>query len=366
MPSLLKKLQYLYQCYFPNYEFSMNNVELMDEAYQLLNAVFIEELGRETKDNEDRPSPAQYTDVGIVTNKSKKVVAALESFKAPSIANNESKLKAYGIQQIPHDLWPRTICHSHLAVLQGYRDSWMGLHLLRHCYDYYIHQGMLISVAYCIPKLYSLYAAFGYKITSPPVNTIFGCRIPIALITFDKDHQKHKKSPFYKNCHAFSNWQISDKEQQLIKAFQQQTSAAENYISLNNTKTKSAISFPIWEGISQKAHEFLLKNAVWLKCPLGLQLIKQGGGGFDMGIVVSGTCKVVENDKEIATIKPGAIFGEMAFQTKGARTADVIINEEDTEVVLFSLSILKRMQADEDAVKLKTLIQNTINQRQGR
>ena len=229
---MLKKLQYLYQCYFPHYEFSMNHEKNLNEAYQLLDRVFVEELGRESEDENDRPSADKQADVGIVTIKSTRIIAALQSFSASHIADAPAKQKSYGIHHIPNELWLRTICHSHLAVQQDYRHSWMGLHLLRHCYDYYIHQGMLISVAYCIPKLYSLYSALGYKIMSQPENTMFGCRIPIGLITFDKQHLKAKHSPFYKICQHYSGWQINAKDTELIEEYKQRASVAENFMAL--------------------------------------------------------------------------------------------------------------------------------------
>ncbi len=123
------------------------------------------------------------------------------------------------------------------------------------------------------------------------------------------------------------------------------------------------MSFPLWHDFSDKDKSLLLKNAVWLKCPVGLYLIKQGGGGFDMGMLLSGHCKVVENGKIIGTIKEGELVGEVAFQTKGARIADVIVTDENTEIVFFSLSILKRIKNEAALHKLMSIIQNSMTER---
>ena len=82
-----------------------------------------------------------------------------------------------------------------------------------------------------------------------------------------------------------------------------------------------------------------------------------------MGMLLSGHCKVVENGKIIGTIKEGELVGEVAFQTKGARIADVIVTDENTEIVFFSLSILKRIKNEAALHKLMSIIQNSMTER---
>ena len=76
------------------------------------------------------------------------------------------------------------------------------------------------------------------------------------------------------------------------------------------------------------------------------KIFSQGDPGEDMYLILSGSVKVVIStesgkEKEIKTMTPGDIFGEMAFLGEGLRTATVIA-ETETELLRIDYKALER------------------------
>ena len=103
-------------------------------------------------------------------------------------------------------------------------------------------------------------------------------------------------------------------------------------------------------GISKEARKVFLKNAVQIKCQLNDVIIAEDDGGKSIGIVKDGSINVVKGGETIVELQKGDVFGEIAFVLNSKRTATLTAAEEDTEVVLFSVSAIKRLESDSDKI----------------
>jgi CRP-like cAMP-binding protein len=77
-------------------------------------------------------------------------------------------------------------------------------------------------------------------------------------------------------------------------------------------------------------------------------LIAENDGGKGFGFVRKGMVKVLVGDRTVALLGEGDIFGEIAYILDTRRIAKVVAASPDTEVVLFSLSAVKRLESEAD------------------
>jgi CRP/FNR family transcriptional regulator, cyclic AMP receptor protein len=68
--------------------------------------------------------------------------------------------------------------------------------------------------------------------------------------------------------------------------------------------------------------------------PAGHVLMRQGASGAEMFVIASGAVVVDHDGRELATLGPGSVVGEMALLSEGPRTATVTATEPSTLFVL--------------------------------
>jgi CRP/FNR family cyclic AMP-dependent transcriptional regulator len=68
--------------------------------------------------------------------------------------------------------------------------------------------------------------------------------------------------------------------------------------------------------------------------PAGQVLMRQGASGGEMFVIASGSVVVDRDGREVATLGPGSVVGEMALISEGPRTATVTTTEPSTLFVL--------------------------------
>src|SRR6185503_8554155 len=56
----------------------------------------------------------------------------------------------------------------------------------------------------------------------------------------------------------------------------------------------------------------------------GTQILTEGDDGNTMYVILEGSCRVARNGRKLATLGPGASFGELCLLSKGPRTATVV------------------------------------------
>jgi CRP-like cAMP-binding protein len=68
--------------------------------------------------------------------------------------------------------------------------------------------------------------------------------------------------------------------------------------------------------------------------PAGRRLIRQGELGHEAFVILDGSCRVLVDDVEVATLGPGDIVGEMGLLEVGTRSATVVT---DTQTHLLAM-----------------------------
>jgi len=86
---------------------------------------------------------------------------------------------------------------------------------------------------------------------------------------------------------------------------------------------------------TRKELRAISKSAKIMNLKKGAQIITEGDDGNTMYVVLVGTARVSRAGRKLATVGPGAAFGELALLSKGPRTATVVA-VSDMEVAIIT------------------------------
>lgn len=106
-------------------------------------------------------------------------------------------------------------------------------------------------------------------------------------------------------------------------------------------KKKNKNSYADWTAlfadIPKKDRYLLAKNATVIELPAGARLCRQGEVPREVFLLLGGVVRVVKRDKEVTTVGPGNLLGEMSVrQQKPFRNADVVA---DSDITVAAMSL---------------------------
>lgn len=91
----------------------------------------------------------------------------------------------------------------------------------------------------------------------------------------------------------------------------------------------------LFASCGKKELRAIAKTAKVVPVHSGTQIITEGDEGNTMYVILVGSCRVSRNGRKLATVGPGASFGELALLSKGPRTATVVA-VTDLEVAIIT------------------------------
>jgi CRP/FNR family transcriptional regulator, cyclic AMP receptor protein len=89
----------------------------------------------------------------------------------------------------------------------------------------------------------------------------------------------------------------------------------------NHTEHLSRV--PLFSALSNKDLAKVAKASDEVSIPAGKVLMEQGQTGREAFVILEGEATVKRNNRKVATLGPGACFGELALLDRGPRTATV-------------------------------------------
>lgn len=116
----------------------------------------------------------------------------------------------------------------------------------------------------------------------------------------------------------------------------------------------SLSSVRIFSSCGRKELRAISKTAKNVSVHSGTQIITEGEEGDTMYVVISGSARVSRSGRKLATVGPGAAFGELALLSKGPRTASVVA-VSDMEVAIIARRQLNRLLEDAPSFARKLL-----------
>jgi CRP-like cAMP-binding protein len=93
-------------------------------------------------------------------------------------------------------------------------------------------------------------------------------------------------------------------------------------------------SVPLFASCSRKELQTIARASDELSIPAGKTLVEQNDVGRECFVILEGSASVKRNGRKVATLGPGAYFGELSLLDKGPRTATVTADTPLTVLVL--------------------------------
>ena len=123
--------------------------------------------------------------------------------------------------------------------------------------------------------------------------------------------------------------------------------------ALEELETEGISAF---SGFSDEEEERCLKRSNIIECDAGDHVLKKGGAARNMFVVLHGTLEVRDDDRVVAVLTPGDVFGEMAFLLERPRALDVYAATDGVRVLSLSEGTLRKMILEDAEVAAKLLL----------
>jgi CRP-like cAMP-binding protein len=99
-------------------------------------------------------------------------------------------------------------------------------------------------------------------------------------------------------------------------------------------KIEGLRSVPLFSELGRRDLEQVARLADEVDLPAGHVLMREGENGTQAFIIVSGEAQVERGGRQLATVGPGAVLGEMALVAEGPRVATATLTKPSRLFVL--------------------------------
>lgn len=224
--------------------------------------------------------------------------------------------------------------------------------------------GSRFDFSQCSPALVPLYQRLGYRrFRENFMDDDLGYQVPLVLVTEDYAHLSLVNSPLIQIARGMNNpTETGSWFSRMFPKYAQapvETAMADDEFwhflarKLNQIPTAG---IPLLEGLSYpEALSFIRAGSV-LHCRKNMPIVKAGQLGREMFVILSGEARVLAGPEkaEIARLKRGDIFGELAYLTEAPRTADVVTTDE-TELLVLSQEIVRAIMEKMPVIAARVL-----------
>jgi len=121
-----------------------------------------------------------------------------------------------------------------------------------------------------------------------------------------------------------------------------------------NAKVELLRSVPLFSQCSKRELETIAGIADEVDIGEATELTKQGDRGREFGVIVEGSASVAADGKEIASLRSGDFFGEIALISDVPRTATVTATSP-VRLLVLSARDFRRLMRESPAVQNKVL-----------
>jgi hypothetical protein len=281
-------------------------------------------------------------------SKSGKIVGCMRVTSAFAAKDEKESIAEYRLDLFSEEMLKQMLIFTRLCILKEHRKSVASFVLFSKTFAALGDEGYTAALLACEPNLFNMYRKLGARPIGRAHNSPSGgYRIPMVSIP-DVAHLTACGSPLVKV--------IRKVDPAKVQPF------IEWYRALEGREGEIPLGIAAYEGededvpchrlltsgLSKGGVEQLLQNAMVISCQLGDVLVAERDGGKSIAFVKAGMVDVMVNDRKLAMLGPGEIFGEIAFTLDSARTARVTASVPGTEVLLLSMSAFQKLEDDAD------------------
>lgn len=251
-----------------------------------------------------------------------------------------------------------------LMVAPAWQESRVTALLLGAAYKMARENGSRFDLTHTAPALVELYEQLGYRRYGDNFEGDGGYRVPLVLLTEDGRYLDEIGSPFAplaaahgKNNGETLGWFLGAFPGHASRPAERSMDEDRFWGFLTARLHQTPlIGIPLLSGLSyDQARRFLGVGTVLLATD-GDRVCRAGEGGREMYVVLSGEVRVAAagSGQDMAILKRGAVFGEMAMLSAEPRSADVIA-QGTAELLVLTEEMLKEAMTTMPAAAAKVL-----------
>jgi hypothetical protein len=109
-------------------------------------------------------------------------------------------------------------------------------------------------------------------------------------------------------------------------------------------------------GLDEAETRACVSRSTIIECAEGDRVLKEGGSSHNLFLVLGGTLEVRQGGRLVDVLRPGDVFGEMAFLLDLPRQFDVYAATADVQILSLSDGTLNALMAEEPAAAAKLLL----------
>lgn len=350
--------------------FTAQDDEDRRRIYRFRYAVKVEALGEDVPYADPRAKMVQEpldkaaTHIYVAEAKGRELVATvrLNSGRADRGLSEMTKLDGFGpFREFGADALSLS---GQLVIAPKWANSKAASLALCAIYKLARQQGSRFDFTQCSPALVPLYQRLGYRrFRENFMDDALGYQVPLVLVTEDYQHLARVKSPLLKmaggmhNPSEAGNWFARTYPDYALAPVEAAMADDEFWQFLARKLSQSPTAgIPLLEGLSYAEAMAFIRAGSVLNCRKNLPIVKAGQMGREMFVILSGEVRVLAGpDKaEVARLKRGDIFGELAYLSEIPRTADVVTTE-DVELLVLSQEIVRRIMDKMPAIAARVL-----------
>jgi CRP/FNR family cyclic AMP-dependent transcriptional regulator len=96
----------------------------------------------------------------------------------------------------------------------------------------------------------------------------------------------------------------------------------------NDPFVETLATVPLFSACSKKELQMVAKSADHLTVAPGKAVVSEGAAGAEFFVILDGRARVERHGREVATLGPGAFFGDLALLDRAPRNASVIADSD--------------------------------------
>ncbi len=252
-----------------------------------------------------------------------------------------------------------------LLVSPDYRGTDLSGMCMYAIFELAANQGIEIALANCEAHLVNRYWKVGFRayggLYNHPTN---GVLVRIALLLGDMGYMRQVKSPFIPALSKKPTPTSEEMTAQLRAALTQNravvsklgTSTADYTNELSRWLNDGVKLCGLLNDLELSEARILLDMSHILSCNPGDAIIRKGHVSRTLYMLLSGSLEVRDESGLVARLEErGAMVGEVAFFTSGARMSDVIVGPKGARVLALSDRTLRELIASHGPVAAKFL-----------
>jgi CRP/FNR family cyclic AMP-dependent transcriptional regulator len=99
-------------------------------------------------------------------------------------------------------------------------------------------------------------------------------------------------------------------------------------VARSDSFVETLATVPLFSACSKKELQMVAKSAERLEVPPGKVVVTEGAAGTEFFVIIDGRARVERHGRQVASLGPGAFFGDLALLDRAPRNASVIADSD--------------------------------------